>query len=96
MNENYPEPTPPHDPPADSAETIAHNKAADEANEPAPVDPKVEADSNWKPEGWVEGEQHPGYTPEPMDPDDPQHPDNLGDDSAVDEAGDVPATEIDD
>ncbi len=32
--------------------------------------------SNWKPDGWVEGEQYPGYTPEPLDPDDPEHPDN--------------------
>lgn len=55
-------------------DVVDQDQAAEPEAERAPM--KVET-----------GELEPGYTPEPIDPDDPQHPDNLRDDAGVDVDG---------
>lgn len=45
----------------------------------AELSPEAENDSNYRPEGWVEGELHPGADPIPDE--------NAGDDAGVDEDG---------
>lgn len=61
--QEQPEPVRPKTEDQAAEQIAADDEPADD--EPANVDPKVENDSNWKPEGWVEGEQLPG--PPPVD-----------------------------